>query len=748
MAEQKERLIAIFHSIAVFFLLLNVLLRPLVCGLSGGLASNIIVAMPLLGAAFLWIMAMVMGQELRLHRTPMDFPILFLILFALASVLTAAYKHSAASVAFDWICYALLFYVVVNLCAEAPRLGLLLLLASLASTFVVSLNGLFQKFYSLKLTRDLFMANKETWVQSLGLPPDAVPDFIGRLGTGRIFSSFLLPNTCAGFLGVMIPVQVGLLVWGLATVRRDGRNASRWRAVFLAVNLAALLAGILCLFYTKSKGGWISLALVVLAFAVMSGRRWVARYWPWALGALAVVVLLLATLQLTHRIPPMDEYFESFSVRTDYWRAGALIIKDHPWSGVGLDNFGEYYPQYRRPEDDESLMAHNNYIQVWAETGFFGLLAFCAVWAAFFYAMRRRGEKPPVEGNQRHTAGAMTRGELRLLAGFAALIGFAMIFTMFSTFEPLPQFAPWLLTACFGLCWAAFYFANEAAFSDVIDLHKANPEAGTVIRLSITFGVLFFLVHSLADFDLYEQGIAQTLWLLMAIGLTWGSREHKVVRVPLGSVGQLMVAAPVILLMGILLCLLAPRFIEARVRLENGRDLVAHHDEQEAIKEWLAAERSDPWDSETQIALAERFYLQWSKGVKEYAGAPTVELALAHVQRAIELNPRRARYHHMLARLYDEMSLKETSADAAERLRKAALSEYELAHRFFPATAPYAADLAIAYDHAGRQAEALPLYEEALELDDQARPERFTTKLQPELRRKIEQRIAVPEKRR
>jgi tetratricopeptide (TPR) repeat protein len=382
-------------------------------------------------------------------------------------------------------------------------------------------------------------------------------------------------------------------------------------------------------------------------------------------------------------------------------------------------------------------MAHNNFIQVWAETGLFGFLAFCSVWLMFFRAMgcSRANNGLPVAGNQVHMDVSF-----RTLAAVAAFTGFAMIYGLFNSFEPLPESAPWLLTACFGLLWFGLYFANEQAQKPVFS------EKTGFLELGITFGVLFFLIHSLVEFDLYEQGVAQTLWLLMAIAVASHPRTEKAIQFTLGSRGQMLVALPMVFLVAVLLCIVYPRFLEAKIRVENARDFVASKEEQKAVSEWVAAAQDDPWDSETQVALAEIFHAQWRSGIREYKGRSTLELSLSHIRRAIALNPRRSRYHHFLARLYQEMSGLEKNPGCAGEFRRAALGEFEQAYRLFPSRAPYAADLAFAYETAGRHAEALKLYETALDLDDAARPERFTTKLSPETRREIERRLQAPRK--
>jgi O-antigen ligase len=51
---------------------------------------------------------------------------------------------------------------------------------------------------------------------------------------------------------------------------------------------------------------------------------------------------------------------------------------DHPLLGVGINNFQNFYPIYTG-RDDELNHAHNLVLNVAAERGLFGLVAFCLV---------------------------------------------------------------------------------------------------------------------------------------------------------------------------------------------------------------------------------------------------------------------------------------------------------------------------------------------------------------------------------
>jgi O-antigen ligase len=71
--------------------------------------------------------------------------------------------------------------------------------------------------------------------------------------------------------------------------------------------------------------------------------------------------------------------------RLAHWQAGVRMIEAHPWTGVGFSNYQPVYEQYRLLNWPMPLgHAHNIYLNVAAETGLPGLLAYLGLWAAIF----------------------------------------------------------------------------------------------------------------------------------------------------------------------------------------------------------------------------------------------------------------------------------------------------------------------------------------------------------------------------
>ena len=92
-------------------------------------------------------------------------------------------------------------------------------------------------------------------------------------------------------------------------------------------------------------------------------------------GILAILAVL-GTLQ----VGPLKDllYKPSISVRGYYWRAGLNMFKDHALFGVGVDNYGAFFKEYRDPQyalnygyGITSSNAHNVFIQNFATGGIF-----------------------------------------------------------------------------------------------------------------------------------------------------------------------------------------------------------------------------------------------------------------------------------------------------------------------------------------------------------------------------------------
>ena len=131
-----------------------------------------------------------------------------------------------------------------------------------------------------------------------------------------------------------------------------------------------------------------------------------------------------------------DPTYETNAGRISLWRSGGAVVRDHPWTGVGLADHYALIETYRRP--DATFHAghfHNNVVQIAASTGLIGLAAYFAwmivVVALLLGRLRRAG------------AGGATRA----LVGVAVWLAFqvhGMFDWSFGDAEVANQFFLWV----------------------------------------------------------------------------------------------------------------------------------------------------------------------------------------------------------------------------------------------------------------------------------------------------------------
>lgn len=68
------------------------------------------------------------------------------------------------------------------------------------------------------------------------------------------------------------------------------------------------------------------------------------------------------------------------------WKGAWHLWQNSPWYGLGIDNFKYYYPAFSLPGDGSTLEnAHNDYLQLFIETGVLGIILLFSLILSFFY---------------------------------------------------------------------------------------------------------------------------------------------------------------------------------------------------------------------------------------------------------------------------------------------------------------------------------------------------------------------------
>ncbi len=213
-------------------------------------------------------------------------------------------------------------------------------------------------------------------------------------GVWRVRAFYGSPNNLALVLGRTAPLALAVAAfgWGSRPDRRSPlrpqRTLRRW--VYGAV---AVLTGLACV-ATFSRGALL-LGLPAGVGLVLIGGAWRSRRrWPFglllalALSAVALIVYLGHTPRFSGLL---DFQSGTGFFRLKLWQAAWRMGADHPWLGVGPDNFlYAYRTRYVLPSAWQELNLshpHNIVLDVWTRLGLLGVLA-CG-WA--LSAATRRG---------------------------------------------------------------------------------------------------------------------------------------------------------------------------------------------------------------------------------------------------------------------------------------------------------------------------------------------------------------------
>jgi O-antigen ligase len=222
----------------------------------------------------------------------------------------------------------------------------------------------------------------------------AFGDFIGWNNPyGNILGLFGNPNFIGAFLGMFITGSIAFAF--------SDHFSWKYRIAFIILGLIAL--------YEIKESKAIQ-GLVVSAVGISMVGFYLVR--AKTKGSLlttiySVLVAIAGGFAVAGALQkgPLAEtiYKTSVSLRGQYWNTGISMGLDKPWTGVGMDSYGNFYRQYRSEYAATILpgpktitnAAHNVVIDVFAYGGFPMLLSYIAIlgigiWAILKVTLRNR----------------------------------------------------------------------------------------------------------------------------------------------------------------------------------------------------------------------------------------------------------------------------------------------------------------------------------------------------------------------
>jgi putative inorganic carbon (hco3(-)) transporter len=327
-------------------------------------------------------------SELRDRVGPFALPIVVFILAAGISVFIAYLQRVALRAFREEVFEPLLYVLLAMYCLRTRQDVARLLVAMLISGLVVAVLGNAQYF--------LFRSQ-------LVLESD---------GIRRVHAMYGSANSIGLFFDYVLPIGLALILvkaWTATSIRR-----SRW---ILISAIVIFLPMLLVLYLSQSRGAWLAIGVALLFILALSIRNRKRLF----VGGLIGIVVLGVVVLVFHK--PILNFFvaghqniygiSTLTKRLFLWLSALRMIRDHPWFGVGMENWLCYYSPNAVCVDpaqvhhywilqspftgastglqDEPTLSHphNIFLHVWVSMGLFGLLAFIGVLALFFWLFVR-----------------------------------------------------------------------------------------------------------------------------------------------------------------------------------------------------------------------------------------------------------------------------------------------------------------------------------------------------------------------
>ena len=281
-----------------------------------------------------------------------------------------SYIPSASFAWWIWLLSLFLFFVILRLHLASSRNLVTLIYVMMAVALIEALYALLQAL-----------------IPGLGVLWADTP-----AGFGDARGTFINRNHFAGSIEMVWPLGLGMILANAHLGKKDrvhGKTLSGIKRlkIYLSsdrigsqlIMISSLLFILLALLFSRSRAGITGAFIGFMTYVLLcrlGGKK--LSMTAWAIMGTGVTLLLfygsaIGFDQIIGRFMAIEGSAES---RIDIWKDTIAMIKAHPF-GIGLGNYEHVMPVFntRGPYGVESVHAHNDYLQILAETGWPGFIA-------------------------------------------------------------------------------------------------------------------------------------------------------------------------------------------------------------------------------------------------------------------------------------------------------------------------------------------------------------------------------------
>jgi len=303
------------------------------------------------GLLFFWGIGCACQKALTIRWSPLYAPALLFLLLCVIQFLVGLSldKVGTREALIKLTTYLLLFFLGGQLFATAsPRVWRGFGLIVTVYAFALSVFAIAQFFSSPDL---LYWSIKPRW-------------------GGAIFGPYVNRSDYAGLMEMLLPIA------GAYLLGQTGRHPLRWLGVF------AVLVAFASVELSGARGGLISLLIEMGLFGVffgrsrLFGRRNTATAAAVAIVSVVALLLWIAPQEILSRYQTLVKSPDlTLGTRTQMAMGAFRLFRDNPWIGTGIGSLETAYPRYQSVFPEGVIQhAHNDFVELMAETGIVGLM--------------------------------------------------------------------------------------------------------------------------------------------------------------------------------------------------------------------------------------------------------------------------------------------------------------------------------------------------------------------------------------
>ncbi|MFH0813051.1 MAG: O-antigen ligase family protein [Pseudomonadota bacterium] len=222
---------------------------------------------------------------------------------------------------------------------------------------------------------------------------------------GGYFGPYVNPNHFAGYMEMVIPLAIGLLLsrelpatrpqpksWKQRLSKFDSWLSANVLLIFVIVIMASSL------FLSLSRGGIISFFLSLVLLFIFRGlkkaQQWKKKVITITLGLIFAFLVWIGIAPVLQELSTLFDLETALPVRPEVWNDTITMAKNFPLFGIGLGNFQHLYPMYKTiPAQSLWDHAHNDYLEMLSDTGCLGVLFFFGGMVFFLITIIRKWQQ-------------------------------------------------------------------------------------------------------------------------------------------------------------------------------------------------------------------------------------------------------------------------------------------------------------------------------------------------------------------